>query len=745
MIFSRGAVAHEEAAAEPAAERVGGQVAGTAHAHTIADQHVDRDLPLAGDDAADQDGGLARRDEPDERAGLEEGERADEQVGPLAEPGADVLDQLRRGSAARRRRGPTGRAPATTSTPTARVTRPSVPRRTTQEDREPDGADEREGVHQRGCAARGRRHCRPPTGSAASAARPRAAAAAARARRAVRAEEEADDGRARSRRRARGRRRRARAASSAASIAGTASGRRPGGRCGLRAGRGAHARVELGQLGVRAGEAEAVGLAVDVGRRERGVDGEDEHAERRGLGQAVDVLAGAGHQHAAGADCGWGRRRRAAAPSSSRAPGTPAACAASRSVGRGVGGAAAHAGGDRDALVDRQPLRRRVPAGRLAERARARAPARLGPSTPGQTTSSACAGAGSSVSSSASESGWTTETSGCSPSSRGRADVEAEVDLAGARAQRRALIRAASCVQRAPLLRGRASRRARRRAGRCASSAARARVAVASPAQRERARRAPCAGARSRLLDERAQRRRRRGAATRCRPTSTESTFGHRVEHVPRDRAQHAHLARELGEHRRHPVGGRAGLRREPLADLASAPSRPRSSTLGQLLDRRAGSPSPPRRRAGWRRPSSAPGRARARSSLTRVAEVQRGVRRAGRARRAAAARAGGRARRRARGATRVGEVLGQHAEPAADLEHDVVRRRAPPRARSRRAGSSRSGSSGPARGSGGCRTPSCGAGSAAPGARSPAEQPRGVAPRPPPRAPRRRSRAARR
>ena len=48
-----------------------------------------------------------------------------------------------------------------------------------------------------------------------------------------------------------------------------------------------------------------------------------------------------------------------------------------------------------------------------------RAAARFGPSTPGQTTSSASPGAGSSVSSSASESAWTTETSGCSPSSRG--------------------------------------------------------------------------------------------------------------------------------------------------------------------------------------------------------------------------------------------------------------------------------------------------------------------------------------
>jgi hypothetical protein len=56
-----------------------------------------------------------------------------------------------------------------------------------------------------------------------------------------------------------------------------------------------------------------------------------------------------------------------------------------------------------------------------ARKAASAAPARFSPSTPGQTTSSAAApcGAGSSVSSSASDTGCTTETSGCSPSARG--------------------------------------------------------------------------------------------------------------------------------------------------------------------------------------------------------------------------------------------------------------------------------------------------------------------------------------
>ena len=60
--------------------------------------------------------------------------------------------------------------------------------------------------------------------------------------------------------------------------------------------------------------------------------------------------------------------------------------------------------------------------------------ARLGPSTPGQTTSSVSPAAGSSVSSSASESACTTETSGCRPSSRGSPTKRQRLTLPGARA-----------------------------------------------------------------------------------------------------------------------------------------------------------------------------------------------------------------------------------------------------------------------------------------------------------------------
>ena len=79
---------------EPAAERVGREVARTAHAQTIAISTSSEICALAGDEAADDHRGLARRDEADERAGLEEREHADEQVGPLAERRARVLDQL---------------------------------------------------------------------------------------------------------------------------------------------------------------------------------------------------------------------------------------------------------------------------------------------------------------------------------------------------------------------------------------------------------------------------------------------------------------------------------------------------------------------------------------------------------------------------------------------------------------------------------------------------------------------------
>ena len=88
------AVAQQPRPAELAARRVRGQVARHRARPDDADQHQERDLPLAGDHAADDHGRLPRRHEADERAGLEEREDADHDVGPGTERAPDVEEQL---------------------------------------------------------------------------------------------------------------------------------------------------------------------------------------------------------------------------------------------------------------------------------------------------------------------------------------------------------------------------------------------------------------------------------------------------------------------------------------------------------------------------------------------------------------------------------------------------------------------------------------------------------------------------
>ena len=164
------------------------------------------------------------------------------------------------------------------------------------------------------------------------------------------------------------------------------------------------------------------------------------------------------------------------------------------------------------------------------------------------------------------------------------------------------------------------------------------------------------------------------GGATRLQADEHGVDVRHRVEHAARHRAQDAHLARQLGEHRRRAVGGAARLRREPLADLA-LDHRDLRRRRRAAPRPRAGSRSPPRRRAGSRRPWSAPARRRAQVEPHGVAEVQRGVRRTGRGRRAGRARARGRPRRRGRARRADARYSLSTPEPAADLEHDVVGR----------------------------------------------------------------------
>ena len=79
-------------------------------------------------------------------------------------------------------------------------------------------------------------------------------------------------------------------------------------------------------------------------------------------------------------------------------------------------------------------------------------------------------------------------------------------------------------------------------------------------------------------------------------------------------------LTRELGEHRRDPVGGGAGCGREPFADLALDHDDPLRARRGARRSC-AGSRWPRSRREGWPRPCPAAGRSAARSSSSASAK----------------------------------------------------------------------------------------------------------------------------
>ena len=111
--------------------------------------------------------------------------------------------------------------------------------------------------------------------------------------------------------------------------------------------------------------------AYTVGRRELGRERQHEHAERRTRsGSASQPLAGAASPASGPARPARARRRPAARRARAAARSSPSPDAGARQAQRRgrVGRAAAEPGGDRDALVDPQAQRRRVPAGRRAER-----------------------------------------------------------------------------------------------------------------------------------------------------------------------------------------------------------------------------------------------------------------------------------------------------------------------------------------------------------------------------------------
>ena len=316
----------------------------------------------------------------------------------------------------------------------------------------------------------------------------------------------------------------------------------------------------------------------------------------------------------------WRERRRRARPRWRRA----AADRRARPLGgqpqhrRGVGRAAAQARGDRDALVDRHPQARRPPA--RSRNARSAAPARFGPSTPGQTTSSRPGAARRHLVAQVERLHERHEL--VTAVLARRAEEQAEVDLRRARA--RSARPSASAARGTPPARG--ARRGRRPGGRAAASAARARSRTPAPprARAPASAAAPCGGGRTRADDARAASG--AGAAAGALQHDEHAVdVGHREEDRARHRAQHAHVAGELREHRRHAVGGAAGRRRRTARRPPSGPSRP-TRHAGAAPRSCAGSRRRRCRRAGWRRPSSAPARARARSSAHRVGEVQRRV-----------------------------------------------------------------------------------------------------------------------
>ena len=204
--------------------------------------------------------------------------------------------------------------------------------------------------------------------------------------------------------------------------------------------------------------------------------------------------------------------------------------------------------------------------------------ARFAPSTPGQmhAVGRRPRPAGSSSTSSASAIGWKTLTSSWRPSVARRADVEAEVDL------RRRRVRAArSRGHRSASASARNSSGARRSARTSAGwpsacerrAGAVAHVGPVARGQRERARQRLAAVGEG-GPDERAQRGRRRRAGA-VEDDEHRVDVGHRVEDRARDRAVHAHVAGELGEHARDAVGRRCPARRRSARRPRAGPSPP--------------------------------------------------------------------------------------------------------------------------------------------------------------------------
>ena len=310
---------------------------------------------------------------------------------------------------------------------------------------------------------------------------------------------------------------------SASSIAGTASARRPAGRCAAGARRAASPSARPADRAGAAGELvgvarqpEAVGLRVDVRRRALRRRQHDDAVRRRA--QAV----GAARSPAAGDQAAPGRTwLGTSAPSAARAPSSarssiPAGLRGGQPQrGGGVGRAAAHPGRDRDALVDlqahaaapSQPVARGTPRARRGEVRPLDARA--------DDLVARRRRAGSSVSSSASDTRLHHRDELVAPSPRGGPTNRHRLILPGAAAAQRAH-RGPAPRQRARTPRATGARRARRAGGR-APRAPRGRGRGRRARRRRRARASAASALRrcaKAALHELAQRR-ARGAGPR--------------------------------------------------------------------------------------------------------------------------------------------------------------------------------------------------------------------------------------
>ena len=314
---------------------------------------------------------------------------------------------------------------------------------------------------------------------------------------------------------------------------------------------------------------------------------------RRRAGSGVSALAGAGGQVARAGAPAPGRRRRArrAISRSSASSSMPGGARREPQRGAGVGRAAGHPGRDRDPLVDRaaapaapsQPVARAE--ARAARRRRGCSPVDARGRRPRRAP--APSGAGSSATRRRASIGWMTRhelvaavARAPGPRNRQRLTFAGRRARAGARRSPQRLRRARGSP------RARAARRARRPGGR----------ARRAPRARGRARpgRAPGASASERAS---ALRRWAKAACTSARSAGGGAGAGalehdehrvdvrHRVEDRARDRAVHAHVAGELGEHltaRRRPPCPGAAAKRSPTSRWTIATQRvtPSSSSI---------------------------------------------------------------------------------------------------------------------------------------------------------------------